>query len=192
MAIKLSCAFATSNQSHEHARIAESLGYERAWFYDSPALYPDVWVHPGRAAERTSRIGLGPGVPDPDAAPSDGECGRDRDAGFDSGSGARRDRRRLRVHRAVNSRSTADEMVVERPRVRQCSQGVAARRAGLSGKALFIQMMRSGGLRRGATDQGAPSSSRRPARRESRRRMSSATEFFRHGWRLRASAGTSL
>jgi len=62
MAIKLSCAFATSNQSHEHARIAESLGYAHAWFYDSPALYPDVWVQLCRAAERTSRIGLGPGV----------------------------------------------------------------------------------------------------------------------------------
>ena len=62
MSIALSCAFATSNDSHEHARIAESLGYARAWFYDSPALYPDVWVQLCRAAERTQRIGLGPGV----------------------------------------------------------------------------------------------------------------------------------
>jgi 5,10-methylenetetrahydromethanopterin reductase len=62
MPITLSCAFATSNDSHEHARIAESLGYARAWFYDSPALYPDVWVQLCRAAERTQRIGLGPGV----------------------------------------------------------------------------------------------------------------------------------
>src|SRR5689334_24068583 len=62
MSITLSCAFATSEQSHEHARIAEELGYARAWFYDSPALYPDVWVQLCRAAERTSRIGLGPGV----------------------------------------------------------------------------------------------------------------------------------
>jgi 5,10-methylenetetrahydromethanopterin reductase len=62
MAVTLSCAFATSNASHEHARIAEELGYERAWFYDSPALYPDVWVQLCRAAERTKRIGLGPGV----------------------------------------------------------------------------------------------------------------------------------
>jgi 5,10-methylenetetrahydromethanopterin reductase len=62
MAITLSCAFATSNASHEHARIAEDLGYRRAWFYDSPALYPDVWVQLARAAERTKRIGLGPGV----------------------------------------------------------------------------------------------------------------------------------
>ncbi|HUY39692.1 MAG TPA: LLM class flavin-dependent oxidoreductase [Candidatus Binataceae bacterium] len=62
MALELSCAFATSSESHEHARIAEELGYTRAWFYDSPALYPDVWVQLCRAAERTSRIGLGPGV----------------------------------------------------------------------------------------------------------------------------------
>jgi 5,10-methylenetetrahydromethanopterin reductase len=62
MALTLSCAFATSNASHEHARIAEDLGYTRAWFYDSPALYPDVWVQLCRAAERTTRIVLGPGV----------------------------------------------------------------------------------------------------------------------------------
>src|SRR5512139_1857609 len=62
MALKMSCAFATSEESPEHARIAEELGYERAWFYDSPALYPDVWVQLCRAAERTDRIGLGPGV----------------------------------------------------------------------------------------------------------------------------------
>jgi len=62
MALTLSCAFATSSQSHEHAAIAEQLGYQRAWFYDSPALYPDVWVQMCRAAERTSRIGLGPAV----------------------------------------------------------------------------------------------------------------------------------
>jgi 5,10-methylenetetrahydromethanopterin reductase len=62
MALTLACAFATSDQSHEHARIAEELGYARAWFYDSPALYPDVWVQLCRAADRTKRIGLGPGV----------------------------------------------------------------------------------------------------------------------------------
>jgi len=62
MTIELSCAFATSPESHEHARLAESLGYRRAFFFDSPALYPDVWVQLCRAAERTERIGLGPGV----------------------------------------------------------------------------------------------------------------------------------
>lgn len=60
--LTLSCAFATSLDSHEHARVAEQLGYHHAWFYDSPALYPDVWVQLCRAAERTETIGLGPGV----------------------------------------------------------------------------------------------------------------------------------
>jgi 5,10-methylenetetrahydromethanopterin reductase len=62
MTLTLSCAFATSLDTHEHIRIAESLGYTRAFCYDSPALYPDVWVQLCRAAERTGRIGLGPGV----------------------------------------------------------------------------------------------------------------------------------
>jgi 5,10-methylenetetrahydromethanopterin reductase len=60
--MRLSCAFATSAESHEHAGIAESLGYESAYFYDSPSLYPDVWVQLCRAAERTERIALGPAV----------------------------------------------------------------------------------------------------------------------------------
>lgn len=57
-----SCAFATSLDTPEHIRIAESLGYARAWAYDSPALYPDVWVALSMAADRTARIGLGPAV----------------------------------------------------------------------------------------------------------------------------------
>ncbi len=46
----------------EHAVLAEELGYERAWLYDSPAIYLDIWVSLGRIAERTSRIGLGTAV----------------------------------------------------------------------------------------------------------------------------------
>lgn len=46
----------------EHVELAEQIGYKRAWLYDSPALYPDVWVQLARAADRTSTIGLGPGV----------------------------------------------------------------------------------------------------------------------------------
>jgi 5,10-methylenetetrahydromethanopterin reductase len=42
--------------------LAEMLGYRRAWLYDSPALVTDVWMVLSRCAERTSRIGLGPGV----------------------------------------------------------------------------------------------------------------------------------
>jgi len=62
VSLTLSCALATSLDSPEHARVAEQLGYHTAWHYDSPALYPDVWVQLCRAAERTSTIRLGPAV----------------------------------------------------------------------------------------------------------------------------------
>ncbi|OBA63067.1 5,10-methylene tetrahydromethanopterin reductase [Mycobacterium sp. 1100029.7] len=58
----ISCAFATSSTTPAHVELAESLRYKRAWLYDSPALYPDVWMTLARCAERTSRIGIGPGV----------------------------------------------------------------------------------------------------------------------------------
>lgn len=57
-----SCAFATSSNTPAQVELAEALGYARAWLYDSPALYPDVWMILTRCAQRTSRIGLGPGV----------------------------------------------------------------------------------------------------------------------------------
>jgi 5,10-methylenetetrahydromethanopterin reductase len=62
MSLTLSCAFATSLDTPEHTRIAEELVYARAWYYDSPPLYPDVWVQLCRAADRTQRIGLATGV----------------------------------------------------------------------------------------------------------------------------------
>jgi 5,10-methylenetetrahydromethanopterin reductase len=58
----ISCALAPSAQTADHVAVAESLGYRRAWCYDSPALYPDVWLVLGQAATRTSTIGLGPAV----------------------------------------------------------------------------------------------------------------------------------
>lgn len=60
--IDLSCAFATSMETPAHIAEAERLGYKRAWVYDSPALYPDVWMTLALAAERTTTIGLGPAV----------------------------------------------------------------------------------------------------------------------------------
>jgi len=41
---------------------AERLGYARAWIYDTPALQLDVWMTLALAADRTDRIGIGPGV----------------------------------------------------------------------------------------------------------------------------------
>jgi len=60
--LRVSCAFATSLSTPEHVECAERLGFHRAWLYDSPALYPDVWAMLALSARRTSRIGLGPGV----------------------------------------------------------------------------------------------------------------------------------
>jgi 5,10-methylenetetrahydromethanopterin reductase len=58
----VSCAFATSLGTPEHIVLAEELGYRRAWCYDSPAIYPDVWMVLALAADKTSTIGLGPAV----------------------------------------------------------------------------------------------------------------------------------
>ena len=58
----ISCQFATSLASHEHIAAAETLGYRRAWLFDTPAQSPDVWAMLALAAARTERIGLGPGV----------------------------------------------------------------------------------------------------------------------------------
>lgn len=58
----VSCAFPSTLESAEHVVVAEQLGYDRAWLYDTPQQSPDVWVVLAQAAQRTSRIGLGPGV----------------------------------------------------------------------------------------------------------------------------------
>ncbi len=58
----VSCVLPPSWELPEYAWIAESLGYERMWVFDSPALYGDIWLAIGRAAEVTERIGFGTGV----------------------------------------------------------------------------------------------------------------------------------
>jgi 5,10-methylenetetrahydromethanopterin reductase len=60
--MELSCAFAPGCHTADHIVLAEELGYRRAWVYDSPALYADVWVTLGLAAKRTSSIDLATGV----------------------------------------------------------------------------------------------------------------------------------
>jgi 5,10-methylenetetrahydromethanopterin reductase len=58
----VSVNFATSLGTPAHIAEAERLGFRRAWCYDSPPLYPDVWMTLALAAQRTSVIGLGPCV----------------------------------------------------------------------------------------------------------------------------------
>ena len=60
--LEISCAFPTTLSSPLDVAVAEELGYARAWLYDTPQNSPDVWMSLALAAQRTSRIGLGPGV----------------------------------------------------------------------------------------------------------------------------------
>ena len=60
--MEISCGLAPGPDAVEHVRLAEDLGYTRAWMWDSPALYGDVWMHLALAAAATDRIGLGPAV----------------------------------------------------------------------------------------------------------------------------------
>lgn len=60
--MRLSCGLPPSTRAPELAVEAERLGYERVWFYDSPALYGDVWVAIARTLDRASRIGVGTAV----------------------------------------------------------------------------------------------------------------------------------
>lgn len=60
--LQVSCGFPPGPRVVDHARIAEDLGYERVWLYDSPALYGDVWMHLALVAAATERIGLGTAV----------------------------------------------------------------------------------------------------------------------------------
>jgi 5,10-methylenetetrahydromethanopterin reductase len=60
--LQISCAFPPGPHTVDHIVEAERLGYERAWLFDSPALYGDIWVIAALAAQRTTRIALGPAV----------------------------------------------------------------------------------------------------------------------------------
>jgi 5,10-methylenetetrahydromethanopterin reductase len=59
---RLSAFFAPVRDTPDHIRLAEDLGYDTAWVYDSPLLYHDAFTTLARAAERTRRIRLGVGV----------------------------------------------------------------------------------------------------------------------------------
>lgn len=60
--LELSCTFPPGRDTPDHIVCAEELGFRRAWVYDSPAFYFDVWATLARAADRTDRIGLATGV----------------------------------------------------------------------------------------------------------------------------------
>lgn len=58
----LSVAFPPVPETPDHIVLAEELGFDTAWVYDTPALQLDCWMTLALAAVRTERIRLGPGV----------------------------------------------------------------------------------------------------------------------------------
>ena len=60
--MQISCGFPPGLQTVEHIQLAEQLGYERAWLYDSPGIYLDIFTVLGMVAVQTDRIGLGTAV----------------------------------------------------------------------------------------------------------------------------------
>jgi 5,10-methylenetetrahydromethanopterin reductase len=60
--LRISCFIAPAKAAPAYAQLAEDLGYDGIYVYDSPALYGDVWMSLARMAELTSRITLGTGV----------------------------------------------------------------------------------------------------------------------------------
>jgi 5,10-methylenetetrahydromethanopterin reductase len=55
----IGCLFPPTMDTPEHIRVAEELGYTRAFVYDSPAFLADPWITLARAAELTSDITIG-------------------------------------------------------------------------------------------------------------------------------------
>jgi 5,10-methylenetetrahydromethanopterin reductase len=60
--MQMGLMFASSLAAPEHIRLAERLGFPRAFVFDSPAIYADPWITLARAAERTERISVGVSV----------------------------------------------------------------------------------------------------------------------------------
>ena len=58
----ISLGFAPGPLALDAADLAEKVGYERLWLYDSAAIWEDVWLTMGLVAQRTDRIELGTAV----------------------------------------------------------------------------------------------------------------------------------
>ncbi|HEX7096288.1 MAG TPA: LLM class flavin-dependent oxidoreductase [Acidimicrobiales bacterium] len=59
--IRFSVGLPPGPRTVEHALLAQELGYDRFWLFDSAALYQDIWVWLARVADRTE-IKLGTAV----------------------------------------------------------------------------------------------------------------------------------
>ena len=149
--------------------VAESLGYERVWLYDSPVLYGDVWVHLARIADATTRIGLGPAVLVPNLRhPVTQAAAIATVAALAPG--------RLAV--AIGTGFTARMAMGQRPLTWADTRTYIAQVRGLlDGESMVVdgKVVTAAARVSGADPTCARSSSRRTARRVSRSRASSAT-----------------
>ena len=57
--MEINCLVAPTMDTPEHIALAERIGYQRAWVYDSPTIYADAALTLGFAAQRTTTIRLG-------------------------------------------------------------------------------------------------------------------------------------
>lgn len=60
--MRVSVAMPPSRRSGDLAALAEQLGYDGYWMYDSAALYEDIWIRMADAGRATSTIELGTAV----------------------------------------------------------------------------------------------------------------------------------
>ncbi|MBS1843385.1 MAG: LLM class flavin-dependent oxidoreductase [Actinobacteria bacterium] len=60
--MNIGCIFPPTIDTPDHIAVAEGLGYEYAYVYDSPSFLADAWMTLARAAERTSTIKIGVSV----------------------------------------------------------------------------------------------------------------------------------
>ena len=144
--VEISCAFPPNPAAVEHVVEAERLGYARAWLYDSPALYGDIWMIAALCATRTSRIGLGPGRARSESSPSAhaGEC--DRDART-ARAGPGRGRDRHRIHGSHGDGAEAAHVGVHAT-LRRATARAAARRAGRGRRCARADVARGSSTRR--------------------------------------------
>jgi 5,10-methylenetetrahydromethanopterin reductase len=60
--LELSCGLPPGPDFADHAVLAEALGYQRVWIFDSAPLWEDPFAHLALAAEHTTRVGLATAV----------------------------------------------------------------------------------------------------------------------------------
>ena len=164
--------FAPSLDTPAHIELAESLGYRRAWCYDSPAVCADPWMVLAVTAGRTSAIGLRARLAGIQPAPSGGHRRGPDDAGR---AGARPGEHRLR-HRpdrpdaaggAAAALGRGRGVRADGPRAAARGRGQLEREPGAAGAAGRLPGGAAGGCRR-AGRRGRPAGPRR--RRRARRR----------------------